>query len=99
MAELAETGHQLVVADPFPGEGLLIDLAVDHELPRRTAYQPLLHAGVHTDAQHRPINRARDVVYENVFVAGTVRADWAAAASSLGTCAEDGWTAGVSASS
>ena len=66
--------------------------------PVRTADQPLLFAGVHVDEEQRPVGRARDVVYENVFVAGTVRADWSATARGLGHCAEDGWTAGERAS-
>jgi glycerol-3-phosphate dehydrogenase subunit B len=66
--------------------------------PVRTADQPLLQTGVHADEQQRPVDRARDVIYENVFVAGTIRTGWPSAASSLGSCAEDGWQAGVSAS-
>ncbi len=64
--------------------------------PVRTADQPLLHAGVHADDHQRPIGRAGTVIYENVYVAGTIRADWAATAS-LGACAEDGWQAGLQA--
>ncbi len=64
----------------------------------RAEPQPLLHAGVHTDASARPVDRAGRVVWENVFVAGTIRADWPAAQSRLGDCAEDGWTAGLNAS-
>lgn len=67
--------------------------------PLRTERQALLHAGVHTDAQQRPVDRAGDVVYENVFVAGTVRSEWSTAAAGLGSCAEDGWNAGVNARS
>lgn len=66
--------------------------------PVRSEMQPLLHAGVHTDASFRPVNRAGDVIFENVFVAGTIRAGWDAALSSLGDSAENGWSAGVNAS-
>jgi glycerol-3-phosphate dehydrogenase subunit B len=62
--------------------------------PVRTAEQPLMYAGVHSDEEQRPVDRARDVIYDNVFVAGTVRADWGAADRGLGDCAEDGWRAG-----
>jgi anaerobic glycerol-3-phosphate dehydrogenase len=63
--------------------------------PVRTRHQPLLSAGVHADAHFRPLNRAQDVVYQNVFVAGTVRAGWHTAQSGLGHCAENGWSAGL----
>ena len=62
--------------------------------PVRTADQPLMGAGVHVNDEQRPVDRARDVVFDNVFIAGTVRADWTAAARGLGHCAEDGWLAG-----
>ncbi|HEX6065809.1 MAG TPA: FAD-dependent oxidoreductase [Longimicrobiales bacterium] len=66
--------------------------------PVRTADQPLMSAGVHVNDEQKPVDRARDVVYDNVFVAGTVRADWTAAGRGLGHCAEDGWLAGERAS-
>jgi glycerol-3-phosphate dehydrogenase subunit B len=66
--------------------------------PVRTEEQPLLLAGVHTDDAAHPIDRTERVMYENVFVAGTIRAGWNAAHTGLGFCAEDGWNAGVSAS-
>jgi glycerol-3-phosphate dehydrogenase subunit B len=66
--------------------------------PVRTADQPLMSAGVHTDDEQRPVDRARDVVYQNVFAAGTVRADWSPTERGLGECAEDGWRAGERAS-
>jgi anaerobic glycerol-3-phosphate dehydrogenase len=66
--------------------------------PVRTEHQPLLHAGVHTDDAQQPVGRAGEVIYQNVFAAGTVRASWPVAATPLGACAEDGWRAGVSAS-
>ena len=65
--------------------------------PVRSEPQPLLFAGVHTDEMLRPINRSFDVVYDNVFAAGTIRAGWSAADSGLGHCANDGWTAGLNA--
>jgi glycerol-3-phosphate dehydrogenase subunit B len=61
----------------------------------RTEDQPLLFAGVHADAEHQPIDRNGDVVYSNVFVAGTVRAGWSAAHYALGDAAQDGWNAGA----
>jgi glycerol-3-phosphate dehydrogenase subunit B len=66
--------------------------------PVRTADQPLMYAGVHTDHEQRPVDRAGDVVYDNVFVAGTIRAGWSPTDRGLGDCAEDGWTAGERAS-
>ena len=66
--------------------------------PVRTADQPLMSAGVHVNDEGKPVDRARDVVYDNVFVAGTVRADWTAAGRGLGHSAEDGWLAGERAS-
>lgn len=66
--------------------------------PVRSEEQVLLGAGVHTDERLRPVNRALDVVYENVFAAGTVRAGWNTAQAGLGHCAEEGWMAGMSAS-
>jgi glycerol-3-phosphate dehydrogenase subunit B len=81
-----QLGDVFTVPDPLP----LTD-------PVRTETQPLLHAGVQTDAMLRPINRAQDVVYQNVFVAGTIRAGWNVGDSGLGHCAEDGWTAGLNA--
>ncbi len=62
--------------------------------PVRQDSQSLLGAGVHTDAALRPVDRAGDVVYQNVFAAGSVRAGWQAALAGLGHCAHDGWTAG-----
>jgi glycerol-3-phosphate dehydrogenase subunit B len=81
-----QLGDVFTVPDPLP----LTD-------PVRTETQPLLRAGVQTDAMLRPVNRAQDVVYQNVFVAGTIRAGWNVADSGLGRCAEDGWTAGLNA--
>jgi anaerobic glycerol-3-phosphate dehydrogenase len=84
---LEQLGDVFTAADALP----LTD-------PVRTEPQPLLSAGVHTDAEQRPVNRAGDVVYSNVFVAGSVRADWSVMNAGLGHCAEDGWTAGTKAS-
>lgn len=60
----------------------------------RTEEQPLLRAGVHVDEEQRPVNRIGDVVYENVFVAGTVRDGWDVMSHGAGDCAMDGWQAG-----
>lgn len=65
---------------------------VDRRLP-----QPLLAAGVRTDAEGRPVDRRGDVVYHNVWVAGSIRAGTDAAGLGLGTAAEDGWRAGEAA--
>jgi glycerol-3-phosphate dehydrogenase subunit B len=65
--------------------------------PMRTEDQPLMRMGVHAHADHRPANRVGDVVYENVFIAGSVRADWSSATHGLGHCADDGWSAGLKA--
>lgn len=65
--------------------------------PVRTEDQPLLRAGVHTDEEQRPVNRLNDVVYSNVFVAGSIRADWTVESHGAGHAAEDGWRAGESA--
>lgn len=63
--------------------------------PVRTEDQPLLRAGVHADDEQRPVNRMHDVVYSNVFVAGSIRADWTAESHGAGHAAEDGWHAGL----
>jgi glycerol-3-phosphate dehydrogenase subunit B len=63
----------------------------------RAGDQPLLLAGVHADAQHRPTDRNGDIVFTNVFVAGTVRAGWSAAHYAIGDAAQDGWNAGLQA--
>jgi glycerol-3-phosphate dehydrogenase subunit B len=65
--------------------------------PDRAEDQPLLRAGVHTDAEHRPVNASNDVVYSNVLVAGSVRADWSLMTHGIGAAAHDGWAAGVKA--
>ena len=64
----------------------------------RTDEQPLLSAGVHADDEQRPVSPTGDVFYDNVFVAGTVRAGWSVATHSMGDAATDGWAAGVRAS-
>jgi anaerobic glycerol-3-phosphate dehydrogenase len=63
----------------------------------RAEWQPVLHAGVHTDAMSRPVDRTGQPLFNNVFVAGTIRADWSAVDAGLGATAEDGWTAGMNA--
>ena len=64
--------------------------------PVRTEDQPILRAGVHTNAEHRPVNAMQDVVYTNVAVAGSVRAGWTSATHGVGDAASDGWSAGLS---
>jgi anaerobic glycerol-3-phosphate dehydrogenase len=63
--------------------------------PVRTEDQPLLRAGVHVDAEQRPVATTGDVVYSNVLVAGSIRADWSITSHGIGDAATDGWTAGV----
>lgn len=60
----------------------------------RTEDQPLLRAGVHTDDQGRPVNRAGQLVYNNVVIAGSIRAGWSIGAHGIGHAARDGWQAG-----
>ena len=67
-------------------------LALTH--PDRRDDQPLLRVGVHTDDRARPVDRRGDVVYENVTVAGSVRAGHDPATLGLGFAAADGWRAG-----
>ena len=80
-------GNVFLSPDPLP----LTD-------PVRTEDQPLLVVGVHTNDGAQPVDRTERVIYDNVFVAGTIRAGWSATQTGLGTCAQDGWNAGVSAS-
>jgi glycerol-3-phosphate dehydrogenase subunit B len=61
----------------------------------RTESQPLLEIGVRTDDEARPVKETGDVVYSNVFVAGSVRAGTTAAALGLGHAATEGWNAGL----
>lgn len=63
----------------------------------RTEEQPLLKAGVHANAGHRPVDRGGDVVYANVLVAGSIRAGWSADTHGAGDAAQDGWNAGLEA--
>jgi glycerol-3-phosphate dehydrogenase subunit B len=61
----------------------------------RADSQPLLEIGVRTDAEARPLSDTGDVLYSNVFVAGSVRAGASAALLGLGHAATDGWNAGT----
>ena len=63
----------------------------------RADMQPLLELGVRTDAEARPVRESGDVVYRNVFVAGSVRAGRSTALLGLGHAAAEGWNAGVAA--
>jgi glycerol-3-phosphate dehydrogenase subunit B len=73
-----------------------------HPLPlttaERCAPQPILTAGVRADDRGRPLDTNDDVVYENVVLAGSVRAGVTTAQLGLGGAAEDGWCAGEFAS-
>lgn len=62
--------------------------------PDRSEDQPLLRAGVHTNAEQRPVDHLGDVVYANVLVAGSIRAGWSIASRAIGEAALDGWAAG-----
>lgn len=62
--------------------------------PIRTGPQPLLAVGVHADDEGHPITRAGETVYENVFVAGMVRAGWSIGTHGIGDAAQDGVCAG-----
>ena len=53
--------------------------------------QPLLRAGLTCDPEGRPLGPYGDVVFENVWTAGSVRAGPIA---SLGRAAAEGWAAG-----
>lgn len=61
----------------------------------RAGTQPLLEIGVRADAEARPVSDTGDVVYSNVFIAGSIRADTAAPLLGLGHAATDGWNAGT----
>lgn len=65
--------------------------------PVRTAEQALLRAGVHADAQHRPMDRTGRETHSNVLIAGSIRAGWTSATHGVGHAAEDGWAAGLTA--
>ena len=77
-------GERFVVADAL----ILTD-------PMRTEDQPLLRAGVHVDAAQRPVAATGEVVYSNVLVAGSIRADWSITTHGIGDAAADGWAAGI----
>lgn len=57
---------------------------------QRLAAQPILAAGVRTDEVGRPIDENGDIVYENVWTAGSVRAGTTTVELGLGAAAEDG---------
>jgi hypothetical protein len=56
-----------------------------------------MKAGVRADERQRPVNRGGDVVYQNVLVAGSIRAGWSAEMHGAGDAALDGWNAGMEA--
>jgi glycerol-3-phosphate dehydrogenase subunit B len=60
----------------------------------RREEQPLLSAGVDVDAEGRPIDRQGNLVYTNVWAAGTVRKGGESPAYGLGHAAAEGWAAG-----
>lgn len=61
----------------------------------RTEPQPVMAAGVATDDAARMVTASGDVVFSNVFVAGSVRGGVETAALDLGSAAHDGWAAGL----
>jgi anaerobic glycerol-3-phosphate dehydrogenase len=63
--------------------------------PVRTEPQPVLAAGLLTDGDGHPVTLSGDVVFRNVFVAGSLRAGVETAALGLGAAAADGWQAGT----
>ena len=65
--------------------------------PDRDAAQPLLGAGVRDDGSGRPVDPRGDVVYQNVRVAGSIRAGVETARLGLGEAAADGWAMGEAA--
>jgi glycerol-3-phosphate dehydrogenase subunit B len=67
-------------------------LALSHV--ERLAVQPILRVGVHADEYGRPVAANGDVVYDDVVVAGSVRAGVSTTELGLGGAAEQGWRAG-----
>lgn len=63
----------------------------------RSGAQPLLAAGVHTDASGRPVGESGEVLLVNVRAAGGVRQGLETAALGLGAAAADGWHMAISA--
>jgi anaerobic glycerol-3-phosphate dehydrogenase len=61
----------------------------------RREEQPLLSAGIQTDAENRPLDAHATLIFENVWVAGAVRAG---VDGGLGRAATEGWAAGERAS-
>jgi len=61
---------------------------------QRTEDQPLLALGVATDDEGRPVGASGSVIYENVWLAGAVRAGHTLGDCGLGDAAVDGWSAG-----
>jgi glycerol-3-phosphate dehydrogenase subunit B len=65
----------------------------------RADEQPLLDSGVPVDDLARPLGRGGSVLYENVRVAGALRARDRSVTSGLGEAATEGWAAGTAAAS
>jgi anaerobic glycerol-3-phosphate dehydrogenase len=61
----------------------------------RTDTQPMLGVGICTNAESNPVYDSGDVIYDNVFVAGSIRAGVETASLGLGDAAADGWNAGL----
>jgi glycerol-3-phosphate dehydrogenase subunit B len=62
--------------------------------PVRTEPQPLLGMGVRATETGLPLLASGDVAFNNVFVAGSLRAGTETAVLGLGAAAHDGWNAG-----
>jgi glycerol-3-phosphate dehydrogenase subunit B len=60
----------------------------------RRAEQPLLSVGVATDGKGKPVSPGGEPFYDNVWVAGAVRAEHTVGVHGLGAAAQDGWHAG-----
>lgn len=89
-AALRETALDCPVRIDAPGRRFDSAEPLALTSPQRLAAQPILAAGVRTDEVGRPIDDHGDVVYENVWAAGSVRAGATTVELGLGAAAEDG---------
>jgi glycerol-3-phosphate dehydrogenase subunit B len=65
----------------------------------RRAEQALLCIGVATNGKAKPVSAGGEPFYDNVWVAGAVRAEHTVGIDGLGSAAQDGWHAGEQATS
>lgn len=87
--------HIELAIDGVPGRNIVPAESLALTRADRTASQPVLGIGVRTDADGRPVTARGDVVFRNVFAAGSIRAGEATAVLGLGNAASDGWRAGT----